>query len=173
MDVRKRAKKDLNWFEKMLNKIPGFKGYFDREMRRDADKLQREFIVGRLISSKGVINQIIRDETRKKDLSLLTVFDTLLKDLEKTISNIRYADRGYSGFFDLIKIKRENLDLVYETEYALLESVEGFSDMVNRYGADSIDQKKVGEFLKKLNDIKKILEKRSDILMGFDKPGEK
>ena len=124
MDIREKAEKDSNWFEKMLGKIPGFKGYFDRELRRDADKLQREFIVKKLKSAKENINDLIKNISGKRDLSLLNGYDNLLKEVDRCISTVKYADRGYSGFFDLVKIKRERLDEVYEVELLLVERSE-------------------------------------------------
>ncbi len=169
MDIRTKAKEGLNRFEKVLDKLPGFKGYFDRELRRDSDKLQREFIAGKLETAKSEMNEIIRNETRKKDLSLLTDFDILLKDIEKIISGIKYSDRGYSGFFDLIKIKEDTLDKIYEADIALLETIEVFSKETRLYLEDSIDHKKIQSLVKKLKDIEKELKIRDEILIGFDK----
>jgi len=169
MDIRTKAKEGLNWFEKVLDKLPGFKGYFDRELRRDSDKLQREFIAGKLETAKSEMNEIIRNETRKKDLSLLTDFDILLKDIEKIISGIKYSDRGYSGFFDLIKIKEDTLDKIYEADIALLETIEVFSKETHLYLEDSIDHKKIQSLMKNLKNIEKELKIRDEILIGFDK----
>lgn len=173
MDIRDRAKDDLSGFEKILNKIPGFKGYFDRELRRDADKVQREFVAKKLISVKDDIGEIIKGETRKRDLSLLTEFDTLIKNLEKIIGEIRYSDRGYSGFFDLVKIRETTLDDIYETDLSLLTSVEDFSNEVKSLLGGSVDKGAAGYLAGKLKEVKKILAGRDEILMGFNKIRER
>ena len=53
MDIKENAKSQLNVFEKIVGKIPGFKGYFERELRRDSDKLQRDYIAEKLGNIKN------------------------------------------------------------------------------------------------------------------------
>ena len=41
-DGYESAQKQRNWLERLGARIPGFKGYQDRELRRDVDRMQRE-----------------------------------------------------------------------------------------------------------------------------------
>ena len=45
--------------------IPGFKGYLRREFRRDADRVQREFLVKKLKGAKDSIEAVKRDLAMK------------------------------------------------------------------------------------------------------------
>ena len=44
MDFRERIEQDENALQKLVSKLPGFGGYFEREKRRAADKLLREHL---------------------------------------------------------------------------------------------------------------------------------
>lgn len=164
MSIKTRAKKQLNWLEKVLHKIPGFKGYYERELRRDSDKLQRDFVVIKLEKVRDELKEQIAEVTRKGNLSLLTDYDILLKYFDKVINNIRYADRGYTGFFDLIKIKEEELDRIYEVDLTLAEEVMSLTENFS----SASDKKGLDEVKKHLRSIERIFEKRNNLLKGFE-----
>ncbi len=46
-DILGRIREEQDVFGKLLGKLPGFNGYFDREQRRAADKLLRETVAAR------------------------------------------------------------------------------------------------------------------------------
>ncbi len=85
MDIKERAREQLNGLEKILHKIPGFKGYYERELRRDSDRLQREFIVKQLRKVKTGMNKVIQAAARAKDFDLLREYDLFVRALDKTI----------------------------------------------------------------------------------------
>ncbi|MEN8153902.1 MAG: hypothetical protein ABFR75_07745 [Acidobacteriota bacterium] len=164
MSIKKRAKDQLNWLEKVLHKIPGFKGYYEREMRRDSDKLQRDFVIIKLEKVRNELKEQIDGITREGDLKLLNGYDTLLKYFDKVINTIRYADRGYTGFFDLIKIKEAELDKVYEIDLELAEEVLNLTENVSP-APEKDGRDKIREHLKSIEDI---FEKRNNLLKGFE-----
>ena len=43
-----KVSSDIDPFKKILGYIPGFKGYIERQKRRDADKLLRDTIADRI-----------------------------------------------------------------------------------------------------------------------------
>src|SRR6185436_13358608 len=109
-----KARAAQNLLERIANKIPGFKGYRERELRRDADKLQREHLASLLEQTKGVLNDAAAAATRGGGLDVINDIETARKRLDKVIARIRYADRGYAGFFDAVKVDEAVLERVYE-----------------------------------------------------------
>ena len=71
MDIKERAREQLNGLERVLLKIPGFKGYFERELRRDSDRLQREYVVKQLRRVKTGMNKSLQAASRAKDFERL------------------------------------------------------------------------------------------------------
>ena len=51
MSILDKARAGQNVLEQIANAIPGFKGYREKELRRDADRLEREHLA---IAARGV-----------------------------------------------------------------------------------------------------------------------
>ena len=120
-----KARDAQNALERLMNSVPGFKGYRERDLRRDADRLQREHLSSRLEEGKGALNRIAAAITRGGDLDVINDVETARKRLDKAANRIRYAERGYSGFFDAVKVDETVLARVYQFDMGLLEDVDG------------------------------------------------
>ena len=119
-----KARGQQNVLERIMNAIPGFKGYREKELRRDADKLQREHLADLLEDAKKHLNQVSTDISRSGNLSAMNDVETARKRLDKVIARIRWADRGYGGFFDTVKVDEAMLERVYAFDLSLIEHVD-------------------------------------------------
>src|SRR6266436_8844037 len=119
-----KARAGQNALERLMNSIPGFKGYREKVLRRDADRLQREHLALRLEQGKKALNRIAADISRGGDLDVINDVETARKRLDKVANRLRYAERGYSGFFDAVKVDETVLAKVYELDLSLLEGIE-------------------------------------------------
>ena len=97
-DQLENARERRNILERLGSKIPGFKGYLEREMRREW--------------------------TREARLENLDRASSVEKSLDRLANRIRHADYGSSGFFDAVKIGQAELDRIYEFDLALTDTVE-------------------------------------------------
>jgi hypothetical protein len=118
------AEERRNWLERIAAKIPGIKGYLDRELRRDVDKMQREWLAGQLDRGRGLVQEHIREWSRTGNLANLDLASSLDKALDRLANRIRHADYGYTGFFDVVKIRESELDRLYEFDLNLMSVVE-------------------------------------------------
>jgi hypothetical protein len=119
-----KARAGQNWLEKIANAIPGFKGYREKELRRDSDRLQREHLSARLEECKRGLNEVGTALTRGGDLDVMNDVETARKRVDKVVARIRYADRGYAGFFDAIKVDEAMLQRIYDFDLSLLDGVD-------------------------------------------------
>jgi len=119
-----KARAGQNVLEKIANAIPGFKGYREKELRRDTDRLQREHLSSLLEECKRGLNEVSAAATRGGDLDVINDVETARKRLDKVVARIRYADRGYSGFFDAVKVDEAALGRIYEFDLSLLDGVD-------------------------------------------------
>jgi hypothetical protein len=124
MSMLDKARAGQNFLEQIANAIPGFKGYREKELRRDADRLQREHLASQLEQCKKTLDQVSRDATRGGSLDAINDIETARKKLDKAVARIRYADRGYAGFFDAIKVDEQALERVYQFDMGLLADVQ-------------------------------------------------
>lgn len=113
-DFRKRIEADENWFEDLVRNIPGFGGYKERENRRTADQILRKQLADDLDRQAKRLEDIKLNLTNQGQLEMLDDFDRFGRQLATFIDSVRYADYGYTGWFDAIKIKEDELDRMYE-----------------------------------------------------------
>lgn len=119
-----KARERRNILERLGAKIPGFSGYLEREMRREVDKLQRDWLADQVDRARFAINGKIREWTRQGVLENLDRASSIEKALDRLANRIRHADYGSSGFFDAVKIGQAELDRIYEFDLGLSDTVE-------------------------------------------------
>lgn len=117
------AKAQRNILERLGDKIPGFRGFQDRELRRDVDKLQREHIAGEIGRLKTGLRDKARAYTDAGQIALLGPFDRLDRQLDGLSQSVRFADYGASGLFDAVKIGDAELQRLYEFDLSLLDDL--------------------------------------------------
>lgn len=119
-DLVGRITGDMNVLQKILAKIPGFKGYIEKTNRRQADKLIRETIASRFEELWRRISSIQSDMIKEGGLEYVGKLEAAALKLRQFIDRVKTASYGYAGFFDAIKIKEEELDQLYKFDLALL-----------------------------------------------------
>lgn len=169
MDIKERAREQLNGLERILHRIPGFKGYYERELRRDSDRLQRDYTIQQLLKVKVGMNKVVQAASRAKDFDLLREYDLFAKELDKSIGALRYADQGYSGFFDLVKIREAELDKVYEQDALAMETAEAFAAEFKKLATAPLDPSSLASLRQALTQIDDLFEKRTALLKGYEK----
>ncbi|MEW6734907.1 MAG: zinc ribbon domain-containing protein [Acidobacteriota bacterium] len=136
---RFQADAEQNWLERLVGAIPGYKGYLEKEIRRDVDKLHREHLAAMLNQLKAPLNGVIRELSDNRRLFEVGPIERVLQRLDKIENRIRYASYGYSGFFDVVKIREAQLDQLYHFDVALLEYVERIKIQVQQLVAKVSD----------------------------------
>ena len=111
---------EKNFLERIADLIPGVSGYRAKEARRDTDRRLREYIAGRLDELRLKVEEIKLAATDEGDLDMLDDVGRLDSRLQRTADALRFADYGYSGFFDQVKIREEELDRIYAYDEAIL-----------------------------------------------------
>lgn len=129
MDERERPLSDLdgeireqrNALERLIQRVPGFRGYFERENRREADRLLRDFGCSRL----GRVISELTDATKAAPLERMGAYQETINQAEKLRNALRHADQGYSGFFQETKWDREDMLIaVYARDLELVDDIE-------------------------------------------------
>lgn len=132
-----RIEESKNWFEKLAAHIPGYKGYKEKELRREADKTQRLFVAERLDSVQAKFDGIKLDLVNRGDLAKLGAIDLAGRKLRTVTDKIRYADYGFAGLFDTDKVDEPILDQLYQFDNALVTGVNDIETLANALNADS------------------------------------
>lgn len=123
-DILQKIESEKDFFKKILGKLPGFKGYFERRDRRAADKLLRESIADKFDSLWGRISTLQRDAISSGNIELIDDMEASALKLRQFIDRIRTASYGYAGFFDAVHVRTEELDQIYQYDLQLLSMEE-------------------------------------------------
>lgn len=123
-----------NLLERFGAKIPLLAGYLERDLLREVDKLEREYLADVVDRTRGSLQRKIHDWSRQGALTGIDLASSLDKLLDRFGNRIRHADYGASGVFDAVKIGEPELAKLYHFDVALLDTVEALSKSVANLG---------------------------------------
>ncbi len=157
------------WIESILRHIPGFKGYLEKEYRRDSDALLRSVLADDLQKCKPCLDEYAKSLVAAAKLDGLAAIDSIRPKLDKLIARIRGAMQGYSGMFDLVQVNVDLLQKIYEHDLKLTELCEGATNVAIKLKAIPPDADAVlAELKSKLEQIDQGWDRRSEMLKGLE-----
>lgn len=165
-----RARERRNILERLGAKIPGFSGYLEREMRREVDKLQRDWLADQVDRARFAINGKIREWSRRGRLENLDRASSIEKSLDRMANRIRHADYGSSGFFDAVKIGEAELDRLYEFDLALTDTVEYLALQVEQL-PETADEQMLSRLLDAVEGADKKFDERATVFEDVTRTG--
>ncbi|GAB4469043.1 MAG: hypothetical protein Kow0088_00690 [Anaerolineales bacterium] len=165
--IVKKVTGDLDPFKKILSYIPGFKGYIDRQARRDQDKILRDSIASRYEEQWQRISTIQRDVIAQGEIQLVDDLESAAIKLRAFIDRVRRAPRGYSGLFDAMKINSDELERIYQYDATLLTLADEVSRAIDNVEA-SLGSEGISAAIRHLRTIAQqcvdLYERRAEIL---------
>ncbi len=124
VDSYGKVQDSLTGLEKLLNKIPGWGGYQERQNRRKADQLLRQKLADDLATQRKNLDAAQKDLINHGKIDLVDDVGSAVTQLQTFIDRVRTATYGYSGMFDAARINEDELEQMYNFDAALFEYVE-------------------------------------------------
>lgn len=171
-DVYAQGKSQMRLSERIAAALPGFRGYKEKELRRESDKLIRNHLYLKLSKDKDNVRSISQKLADKRYMDVLPDVDRLVAKMDRITEKVNHASYGYSGFFDIVKIKEENLDRMIAYDNQLIESVNVLTDSIDAVktqlmGGDYTNLKdKIQGMSDKLELLEDSFDKRQEIIVG-------
>ncbi|MGQ9585365.1 MAG: hypothetical protein ACUVXG_08190 [Anaerolineae bacterium] len=131
MDLKDKLKADRNALDELVAKIPGFRGYKEREIRRDADRLIRQHVSRLLEEQRKRLSEIQAQLVEAGRIDLLDDLERLGTRVQGVINKLKTAAYGYAGLFDAVKVNEEQLDALYRFDQGLLDLVAEIRDALD------------------------------------------
>ena len=157
-----------NFVESILRHIPGFRGYLEKEYRRESDYLARSWLADRLQSSKRGIDAYFRGLLDAGQVDTMPLCDRIRVRLDGVISKMRGDVRGYSGFFDFVRVDESLLDKIYDHDMSLIADVDQFVNMAETLVADADTAQQVAnDLLRRIDEIDQRYSQRDEMLSGM------
>lgn len=125
------------WLERAAEHIPGYQGYKEKELRREADRIQRDYVAERLEAARRRIEELELGLSRQGDLELLGSIDTTQRKLRTVRDRYLYADYGYAGLFDTVKVDEAVLEQLYQFDVRAQDEARQLEELVGALAPDS------------------------------------
>jgi hypothetical protein len=154
--------------EGLLNAIPGYAGYVDREERRITDKMLRDQIAASLDRMKPRLDEAIRALTAKGALDAITEIDRVRRKLSLCADLVRHAQYGESGFFDVVKIGEAELDRLYMFDLDLKGKVDAIVERVGGLPGAEKPADACQELCRALDDLAGIIRNREQCVLEIE-----
>ena len=169
MDFREKVTEALGGLEQLVAKIPGYKGYKEKELRREADKLLREHLARQFEEQRRAITNLQKRLIKSGQAGLLDDLEEGVMKLQFLIDRLKTASYGYAGFFDAVKVKEEQLDALYAFDNALLDEVPkvaaGINSVSEALAAKEGVAEAVADLVSTIQGINDTFSKRQDVIL--------
>jgi len=163
-DVAGKRRGIIDW---LMKNIPGYRGYKEKETRREADKILRERLAQRLKAGKSKLEDVRDRFAQAANIDRLDDVDRVDLIFENVVDRLGFASYGYAGFFDAARVDEEALDRLYEYDEGLATAVDGVLAKVDALAAAGDDITKPLEELKQeLRGFEAKLDERQNVILG-------
>jgi len=168
-DLYDRIRHDGNALTKLLDLIPGYKGYREREDRRTADRLLRDHLVGLIDDIRQKLTGFQRDLQARGEFKPVTDLDRVGRRLVRARDRLDHAPYGYAGFLDAAQVNEAELARLYDYDLALKETlatIETAADAVTGGTQGDFDQmlRQLGD---EIEEFSRMLDHRSEAATGL------
>jgi hypothetical protein len=169
MDLRDTVADNMSGFEKLVAKIPGYKGYKQKEMRRDADKLLRTHIYGVLTEQRRRIEDI-QGSLGVAQIEFVEKIGKARRRLQTLADTVNTAAYGYSGLFDAVKVGEEELDALYTFDDNLLTEADAIVASIDSLQAAVDNEEGLSGAIRDLTEavtrLQQLYNRRKDVIIG-------
>jgi len=166
VDLRDKVEDDRGLIKKIQLCIPGFRGYRQKEDIRLADALLRQQIADDLKNNVLLpLEQTRESASRALELDLMNDLGTVISQAKTTEAKIRHAEQGYTGISPANRIKKTELNNLYEYDLALINGIRGLGDLAKA----AFSYADAGDFDSVQKQLRELRSGFSEFTVTFDK----
>ena len=167
-----RVQSQTGLLEKVELFVPGFHGYKEKEMRREADGLLRARIFRSLTQAESTFKDVYRMIVEAGLSEAIGDSDHLVAKMDRISEQINHAEEGYAGFFDAVKVREQDLDRMTAFDASLVDSIQNITQAINNLSsevsASKYDQARqhIMDITGMVNDLENTFNQRKNIIVG-------
>lgn len=113
-----------------LDKVPGYKGYRDKENRRDQDKAVRESVANALVANVDTLTRYNAQLANVRDFESLASLEPAVGQVRLLSDRIRHASYGYGGIFSEKSVDTNAIEQLRLFDGAMLRELESLTRSV-------------------------------------------
>jgi hypothetical protein len=167
-----KAKSEMRLSERIVAALPGFRGYKEKELRRESDKLIRNHIYLRLTEARRDLKETFQKLSDSQMHEVLTDMDRFIMRFDRVSQKINHASYGYAGFFDIVKVEESKLDKMIDFDTGLLDGVEKIVAEADGFRKEIAKQKfektrdHLGSLEEMLESLEEAFDGRDEVIKG-------
>jgi translation initiation factor 2 gamma subunit (eIF-2gamma) len=168
------VKGQMRLSERIAAFIPGFRGYKEKELRRESDKLLRNHLSLKLSTAKTDLRDIFQKLSDRRYFDVLTDMDRLVAKMDRVVGKINHASYGYTGFFDAVKVNEEALDRMITFDDNLVDEIEAVTSAIAAFKADLASgetkniKPQIQNVTAKLEGLENTFDQREEVILGVN-----
>jgi hypothetical protein len=173
-DVYSDVKSQMRLSERIAAFLPGFRGYKEKELRRESDRIVRNHLVLKLSNAKSDLKAIFQKLSDRRYTDTLTDMDRLIAKMDRVVEKVNHASYGYTGFFDAVKVKEDALDRMITFDNQLIDNVTAVSTEIDAFKAELSSgetknlKTRIQNVTDKLESLEDTFDKREEVIMGVN-----
>ena len=171
IDPLPNAQDERSGLEKFVGKLPGVKGYREKEMRRDADKQVRESLAQRLESRRAKLTALQGELLDAGGLQWMDDVERVVGRLQLFIDRVKTAAYGYAPLWGLNKVDETDLDRLAVFDQDLFEQIPPLDEAIDKLAQAVSGNEGVKEALKAVGDLvsgmNETFNRRSDVIKNI------
>lgn len=140
--------------ENLMMKIPGFKGYHEKQARRQADQMLRDYLAQQVAACNDRFLQIEKKILKLDNgLSLMSATREAKDQVRIYGDRLRSAAPGYSGMWAAMKIGNAELEELYAFDEAQLRYIDQINAKLDQLEAAVRDGQNVSDAISAVYDV--------------------
>ncbi|MER3484899.1 MAG: hypothetical protein C4345_01870, partial [Chloroflexota bacterium] len=128
METVQRTEKSMSpasdRIQSLLAKIPGYRGYREKEDRRDADRRVREHVASAFAKQAERVERVARQLAEQRKIQDVGAVDEFARSIRHLIDRILTATYGYGGLFSARNVDEVALDQLRRFDESLLQGAQ-------------------------------------------------
>lgn len=151
--------------ENLLNRMPGYTGYRQKESMRDDDRRLREQIARQLQQAISDLSSVGSRLAQNRQLGRISAVEDTVTRIRHLESRVRTATYGYGGIFSDRDVDALALAQVRQFDVAFQERVGGLTQSVGAVtSADSVDPSALDAINREIDALNTLFNSRGDVI---------
>lgn len=173
-----KVKDDRSLLERIAMVIPGFRGYKEKELRRDTDQLIRNKAYTTLRMGLKDLKWCYRELINADVFNKSDQINRLIMKTDKINEKIHHAKRGYSGIGQTIKVREGELYELLRYDASLIDISEKMrkdaSQLKEEIRKENIDEafRIIENFEMSIDAFDDKFTEREEVIIGLAKGGD-
>lgn len=166
------ATKERGLLEKIASIFPGYRGYKEKEVLRETDKLVRDVLYRKLKEISENVRRLYGEALRTFGLNdQIKMLERISMRCDAMSERVRHAVYGYKPLFSAVRVEEDNLRRLIEFDASLADLIGKLGNAVKSLENDIYSGKLNAENLKtidnSLRELEETFKRRDEVLLGI------